>query len=137
MTEPRVGDVWRFPYLWHREAKAGETEGRKDRPCALTLLRRIEAGHLEILLVPITSQPSDGHPFAVEIPETEKRRAGLAADLRLWVITDEWNVDTPSTSFYFEPSGRIGTFSAVFTKQVQRQMMAAIRARQARGVSRR
>ena len=35
MTEPKIGDVWRYPYLWKREALEGEDAGRKPRPTAL------------------------------------------------------------------------------------------------------
>jgi len=29
MTKPKIGDIWRYPYLWKREADAGEEGGRK------------------------------------------------------------------------------------------------------------
>jgi hypothetical protein len=31
----QTGVVLRYPYLWARQAKAGETEGRKDHPVAV------------------------------------------------------------------------------------------------------
>jgi len=66
---PALGDVWRYPFLWSREASQGETEGRKNRACAIALLIGNADGKPEVLLVPVTSQPSSGHPFAVEVPE--------------------------------------------------------------------
>jgi hypothetical protein len=42
---------------------------------------------------PITSQPPAQDRFAVEIPEMEKRRAGLDATVRLWMILDDYNQD--------------------------------------------
>ena len=79
---PSVGDVWRYPFLWSREAAQGETEGRKSRPVALTLLTRNAAGELEVLMVPITSQPPRDARFALPVPDIEKRRAGLDGRLR-------------------------------------------------------
>jgi hypothetical protein len=43
----------------------------------------------------------------------EKRRAGLDAALRLWIILDEYNQDTIGQSFYLEPEPPLGRFSNV------------------------
>jgi len=94
-------------------------------------------GKAEVLLVPVTSQPSSGHPFAVEVPEMEKKRAGLDLHLRLWVICNEFNADFPADSYYFEPGGKIGSFSAPFTKTLQAVMIDAIKTRTAQRVTRR
>ena len=73
MTDaPQLGDVGSFPFLWKRQERRGETEGRKYRPCAIVLLTKTERGQQEVLLVPITSQPSESNPLAVEVPEIEK-----------------------------------------------------------------
>jgi hypothetical protein len=124
-----LGDVWIYPFLWSREASKGETEGRKKRPVSLLLLSRTVEGEDEILLVPITSQPSEGRPFAVEVPEIEKKRAGLDQAIRFWIIADEVNTDIPARSYYFEPGNRIGGFSKPFVKKVQAAMIEALRAR--------
>jgi hypothetical protein len=134
---PAVGDVWRYPFLWSREAASGETEGRKLRPVALALITRTAAGEAEVLMVPITSQPPAADRFAIEVPDIEKRRAGLDRHLRLWVVTDEANTDLPGRSFYFEPDGRVGAFSLQFTKAVQARMIEALRARRLQSVNRR
>lgn len=79
MTEdssPDLGDVWRFPFLWSREAARGETEGRKDRPVLLSLLVRNRKDDLVVLMVPVTSVPQRG-PYSIAVPDIEKRRAGL------------------------------------------------------------
>ena len=34
---PLPGLVIRYSFLWSREARAGATEGRKDRPCAIVV----------------------------------------------------------------------------------------------------
>jgi hypothetical protein len=61
-----------------------------------------------LVLFPITSQPPSSDRFAVEIPEMEKRRAGLDASLRLWIILDEYNQDVIGQSFYLEPEPPLG-----------------------------
>ncbi|MFC3058555.1 hypothetical protein [Paenirhodobacter populi] len=135
--QPDLGDVWVYPFLWSREAARGETEGRKERPVSLLLLSRNAKGEVETLLAPITSQPSEGNAFAVEVPEIEKRRAGLDQTIRLWVIADEVNTDIPAKSYYFEPGNRIGGFSKPFVKKVQAVLIEAVRARKLRQTPRR
>ncbi|MBN15427.1 hypothetical protein V6617_18260 (plasmid) [Pelagibacterium nitratireducens] len=127
-SAPRLGDVWRYPFLWSREAAGGETEGRKDRPVVLALLVRNRNDELVLLMVPITSVPQSSR-YAIEVPEIEKRRAGLDAHMRLWIVADEANEDIPARSFYFESGNRIGKFSGPFTKQVQAVMIEALKAK--------
>ncbi len=133
---PSVGDVWRYPFLWRREADRGETEGRKARPVAVTLLVRNAADEMEVLMVPVTSQPPGNDRFAVEVPDIEKRRAGLDGDLSLWIMADEANTDLPGRSFYLEPDARMGAFSGQFIKVVQALMIRALRARRLKSTSR-
>jgi hypothetical protein len=52
--------------------------------------------------------------FAAEIPDTEKRRAGLDGSIRLWIVLDEYNQDVIGRSFYLEPEPPLGYFSKVF-----------------------
>lgn len=66
----------------------------------------------------------------------ERVRAGLAADLRLWIMLDEYNHDYLESSFYLEPNGRIGRFSATFHKQVLSRFVQAAKDRRVRKVSR-
>jgi hypothetical protein len=83
------GSVIPYPYLWSREAEMAETEGRKTRPTAVGVRIKRSSGHDALILFPITSQPPGPNRLAVEIPETERRRAGLEAGMRLWIIVDE------------------------------------------------
>ena len=134
--EIELGDVWQYPFLWKREERAGNTEGRKNRPVVLVLLIENNSGQREAMLVPVTSQPQTGNPFAVEVPDIEKKRAGLDFHMDLWVITDEHNIDTPNQSYYFEPVGRMGAFSPAFTKALQASKISAIKARKSVSVKR-
>ena len=113
LDQLRTGCVIRFPYLWVREAERGETEGRKSRPVAVGVRIARRGGDDVLVLFPITSQPPSRDRFAAEIPEMEKRRAGLDATLRLWIILDEYNQDTINQSFYLEPEPPLGRFSKV------------------------
>lgn len=133
---PKLGDVWEYPYLWSWQAGRGETEGRKARPCALVLVNRKHVDQSEVILVPVTTKEPVPGTHAVEVPQIEKKRAGLDEQLRLWVICDEFNSDLLERSYYFEPKGRIGAFSIKFTKQVQAELVKAIKARKAITVAR-
>jgi hypothetical protein len=79
-----------------REAERGETEGRKPRPVAVGVRIAKPKGEDLLVLFPITSQPPAYDRFAVAIPEMEKRRAGLDASLRLWIVLDEAAYPAPS-----------------------------------------
>ena len=109
-----TGAVIRFPYLWAREAGQGETEGRKFRPAAVGVRIPKPKGEDLLFLFPITSQEPARERFAAEIPETEKRRAGLDGNLRLWIVLDEYNQDVIGRSFYLEPEPPLGYFSKAF-----------------------
>lgn len=130
----RSGVVIRYPYLWAREAERGETEGRKRRPVAVGFrLPRPETGDA-ILLFPITTKPPPASSFAAEIPEIEKRRAGLDPDVRLWIILDDFNEDVIGQSFYLEPEPPLGRFSRAFFLPLMREFIA--RRARAQGVRR-
>lgn len=138
MTDaPRAGAVLRYPYLWARQAGRGETEGRKIRPCAVILALKAEHGQTELRLCAVTTQPPQQGTHAIEVPEIEKRRAGLDSGLQLWVVVDEHNVDVFEQSFYIEPHSQIGTFSSAFTKDLQAEMIVALRKRNSKAIRRR
>lgn len=138
MTDaPKAGDVLRYPYLWARQAGYGETEGRKTRPCAVVLSLKAGSGQTELRLCAVTTQQPRAGTHAIEVPEIEKRRAGLDSDVPLWVIVDEHNLDVFEQSFYIEPHSHMGAFSTSFTKELQKEMVSALRQRNSKAVSRR
>ena len=110
----RTGAVIRFPYLWARQAADGETEGRKFRPVAVGVRILQAKGEDLLVLFPITSQEPARDRFAAEIPDIEKRRAGLDGAMRLWIVLDEYNQDVIGRSFYLEPEPPLGYFSKAF-----------------------
>lgn len=129
----QTASVIRYPYLWVREAGQGETEGQKYRPVAVGVrIARIEGDML--ILFPVTTKEPEAGRFAAEFPATEKRRAGLDIDLRLWIILDEYNADAVGQSFYLEPDPPIGRFSKAFFLPLMREFVA--RRRSLKGVGR-
>ena len=90
---PTAGQVFDYHYLWMWQADRGETEGRKKRPSCVAIVIKNEADHHVMFIAPITSKAPDQGRTALEIPETEARRAQLDSNLSLWVILDELNAD--------------------------------------------
>ncbi len=89
LPRPATGLVISYDYLWKDQATAGETDGRKTRPCAVVVTLREVDGGLRVFVAPIThSDPAD--PTAVLIPQSVQRRLGLD-DQPSWVITDQLN----------------------------------------------
>jgi hypothetical protein len=106
------GTVLRYPYLWFRQRSRGETEGRKTRPTAVVF----RMGNV-VALIPITTREPEPQDLSLEIPEIEKKRAGLDASSRQWLILDELNIDDLTQSFYLEDGSIIGRFSKPFFRQ--------------------
>ncbi|TAX26564.1 hypothetical protein [Rhizobium leguminosarum] len=118
----QTASVIRDPYLWAREAGRGETEGRKERPVAVGMRMPRPDGDL-VLFFPVTTKQPEASRFAVELPAIEKRRAGLDADRRLWIIFDEFNTDIVGNSFYLEPEPPTGSFSKAFFLPLLREFI--------------
>lgn len=88
--QPRPGLVIRYAYLWRREADAGRDEGVKDRPCAIIVAVKTEAGETMVYALPLTHTPpraGDG----LELPPPTMARLGLDSD-RSWIILTEANI---------------------------------------------
>lgn len=105
------------------EAGRGETEGRKERPVAVGVRMPRPDGDL-VLFFPITTKQPEASRFAMEVPTIEKRRAGLDADRRLWIIFDEFNTDIVGNSFYLEPEAPTGRFSKAFFLPLLREFIS-------------
>lgn len=116
------GSVIAYPYLWARESARGETEGRKVRPVAVAV-RLPRASGDALLLLPITTRPPRPGQIAIEIPDMEKRRAGLDVDIRSWISIDEFNVDVIARSFYLTPQSPLGRFSRAFFALILRRFL--------------
>jgi hypothetical protein len=88
---PRAGLVIRYSYLWRREAEAGRDEGVKDRPCAIVVAVKTEAGETIVYALPITHTPPRAGDDALELPTATKDRLGLDSD-RSWIMITEANI---------------------------------------------
>jgi hypothetical protein len=87
---PFPGMVVRYSFLWSNAARAGETEGRKDRPCVIvTAVRRTPDGRFRIRVLPITHRASEP-ARSIAIPPNVRRHLGLDADAS-WIVLDEVN----------------------------------------------
>ncbi|MDR3518689.1 MAG: type II toxin-antitoxin system PemK/MazF family toxin [Azospirillaceae bacterium] len=86
---PEPGLVISYAYLWDHEAQRGQEEGRKDRPCVVTLaVQRQQYDETLVTVLPITHNPPGNASAAVEIPLSVKRLLGLD-DARSWVVVSE------------------------------------------------
>lgn len=120
MSDPyNTGDVLDYPYLWDWQYQRGETEGRKDRPCCVTLVVPLKNGQTRLYLLPITTtEPAQGEP-SLEVPEIEAKRAGLDLGVRKWVMLSEWNADLLDQSFYLDRrQEKRGSFSKPFLDKI-------------------
>jgi hypothetical protein len=82
--------VVRYSFLWSSEARAGETEGRKDRPCVvITAVLREADGRFRVRVLPITHAPTEA-ARSVAIPQRVKRHLGLDTEAS-WIVLDEVN----------------------------------------------
>jgi len=136
MKRPQKGDVWQYDYLWKREHAAGVENARKARPTALVTTFVGKDGRTNLFWIPITTKEPHKGRLAIEVPQMERRRAGLASDMRLWVMVDEYNHEFLETSFYIDPNGYQGAFSSVFTNKALDLMIEAGRKGQLKTVRR-
>src|SRR5579859_6181226 len=82
--------VVRYSFLWSSQARAGEIEGRKDRPCVvITAVRRSPDGRYRVRVLPMTHRPSEA-ARSIEILPKVKRHLGLDDDAS-WLVLDEVN----------------------------------------------
>lgn len=88
---PEAGLVISCACLWHSEYRAGQDEGRKDRPSVIVLAVEREADETTIVTVlPITHKAPADLVSALEIPALVKRHLGLD-DSRSRIIVSEGN----------------------------------------------
>ncbi len=91
LPTPQLGLVLSYSYPWHHEHRAGQEEGRKDRPCVIVLAIVHPDNHTALVtVVPITHvSPADPN-LAIELPRAVKRHLGLDSE-RSWVMLHEGN----------------------------------------------
>lgn len=106
------GTLVHYQFLWSHEANRGQEEGVKRRPCAI-ILRSPNPHSDRIFLIPVTTKEPEVNTPALEIPELEARRMGLADPIRRWIVLNEINVDE-IPSYVLEPNAKIGQIGGSF-----------------------
>src|SRR5215467_3468122 len=102
------GLVFRYDYLWSREAKRGRSTS-KDRPACVAVATDVETDPQLVMILPITHSKPTGTTAGVEIPAGVRRMLGLD-DEPCWVVVSEHNIDDwPSPGIARLP-GRRKTF---------------------------
>jgi hypothetical protein len=112
LPQPRPGLVFRYDYLWSREAAAGRDQG-KERPACLVAALDSFAAPRFVVILPITHTPPDEDTVGVEIPAKVRRAIGLD-EASSWVIVSEHNVDEWPNGGLAPLPGRPGVFSYGF-----------------------
>jgi hypothetical protein len=90
LPTPVAGLVIRYAYLWRDDARRGQEDGSKDRPCVIVLSVQNRDGQTIVTVAPITHSPPRDRDSAVEIPAKAKVRLGLD-DARSWIIATDLN----------------------------------------------
>jgi hypothetical protein len=102
MTAPEPGSIIIYPYLWARESRRGETEGRKYRPACVALHFKKPGSNEDMLaLFALTTKSPGPSDHVLELPELERRHLKLRD--RCWIILDECNQDLSSSANYPVP----------------------------------
>jgi len=124
----RPGTVIVYPYLWKHQQSRGETEGRKGRPVCMILAVKSADGATHMVLLAISTKPPIAEQSAIEVPETEHRRAGIGEAGRCWITVSEYNYDIVEDSFYLDPAQQpLGRFSRSFVTQLAAQVAPLFR----------
>jgi hypothetical protein len=131
--------VFRYDYLWSREAAAGRDQG-KERPACLVAAMDSAAAPRFVVILPITHTPPDKDTVGVEILAKVSHAIGLD-DAPSWVIVSEHNVDEWPNGGLAPVPGRPGVFSYGFIPpglfaQVKAKFLELSGQRQSSGVRR-
>ena len=93
-------------------------KAEKKRPCCVAIIVATAKGRHVLFIAPITSKAPEKGRIALEIPETEARRANLDAVIPLWAMVDEMNADILEVSHVLEDRVPRGQFTRAFTDMV-------------------
>lgn len=124
LPEPKPGLVFRYDYLWNREAAVGREQG-KERPACLVAASDSSATPRFVIILPITHSAPTGDTAGIEIPASVRQALGLD-DAPCWVIVSEHNVDEWPNGGLAPLPGRPGVFSYGF---IPPSLFAQIKAR--------
>ncbi|MFS8145292.1 plasmid maintenance toxin (PemK-like) [Rhizobium sp. BR 249] len=138
-TEPKVGWLLRYSYLWHRQHLEGREEGDKDRPVlVLALVAMLDDKTPIVRVLPVTHSPPPDPGDAVEIPAATKRRLDLD-DERSWIVLTESNRFVwpgPDIRPVEDESGYLGPLPPALFNEVKRRFVELVRGQRHRATVR-
>lgn len=139
LPEPKPGLVFRYDYLWSRQAQAGGDSG-KERPACLVAASDPGEKPRFVVILPITHSRPDKDTVAVEIPARVKAALGMD-DLPSWVVVSEHNVDEWPNGGLAPLPGRQGVFAYGFIPpglfaQIKAKFVALARMKRSKSVRR-
>ncbi|MCO5067059.1 MAG: hypothetical protein M9924_22090 [Rhizobiaceae bacterium] len=122
----KKGTLLHYDYVWGHERNKAVAENRpltsvnaKKPRTACVMAVRHRGGYTHIALLSVSSQPPHPEQRAIEIPETEIRRAGLSPSRPAWITVSEYNYDIVELSYVFNPNQTPrGRFSLHFLERV-------------------
>lgn len=101
---------------------AGTRRNRRPKlrsTCVVVAVKGANNGLTHLALLAITTQPPQHGRVALDIPDIERRRAGLSDLKRYWIVVDEYNYDVVERSWYIEPGSHVlGRFSKAFVMKI-------------------
>ncbi|MFP4002804.1 MAG: hypothetical protein ACLFV8_03435 [Alphaproteobacteria bacterium] len=139
LPEPVPGLVIRHAFLWSHEARRGQTEAARARPCVIVIATaKGTRGTMRVTVAPITHSPPDDMTTCIELPVEIARGLGLD-DGRQWLRFDELNYfdwpgfdlspipDSPSKFAYgMLPRGLFETVKEAMLERIRSGKRAAI-----------
>jgi hypothetical protein len=130
----KPGDIiFDYSYLWLRQKRAGETEGRKPRPVCVAIAVKNVDGETHLALLPISSQPPQRGQRAIKLTQSEMQKIDLENGKDAWVYVSEYNYDVVEHSFYLKrKAGRPHSLSPEFMKQVLRGFRVTLQSKAGR-----
>ena len=133
MNRREPGSVFAYPYLWRVDRN--RIDHPKERTTCLTVARQVRrvggATLVHLFLLAISDRPRPDQEV-IELPEIEKRRAGLDPARPAYVVLSEYNYDVLPHSWWYDPNSKdYGRFGRGFTDQIVRRFLIGISRKQA------
>jgi hypothetical protein len=131
-TEPKVGWLFRYSYLWHWQFEKGREQGDKDRPVlVLAIIAALEDETSVVRVLPVTHSPLADPRHLIEIPPATKKRLGLDDERSSIVLTESNRFAWPGPDIRAvdRDSGYYGPLPPALFDEVRRRFVALARAR--------
>lgn len=77
----------------HGSSSVARPKGVNSDVCVVVAIRSAGDGNTHLVLLAVTTQSPQAGRVALEIPDIERRRAGLGDLKQSWIVIDEYNYD--------------------------------------------